>query len=102
MSETFSRDESMNVQDAIRQAQHGDVIKDDNGIAGIVIDDDVVHEQNKPEKVKLIEKYISDQKAEIDFREKKLKLMVSVHQLILKKRILSVLKMYQMMVEQLP
>ena len=65
MSETFSRDESMNVQDAIRQAQHGDVIKDDNGIAGIVIDDDVVHEQNKPEKVKLIEKYISDQKAEI-------------------------------------
>ena len=33
MSETIKRDNSMDVQDAVRQAHHGDVVRDSDGVS---------------------------------------------------------------------
>ena len=65
MSETIKRDNSMDVQDAVRQAHHGDVVRDSDGVAGIVIDDDVQMEKNKPQNLKNIENYLEEQNAQI-------------------------------------
>lgn len=66
MSETIKKDESMSVQDAVNQVQHGQVVRDSNGVAGIVIDDDVEREKNKPENFKNVEAYIAEQNAQIE------------------------------------